>query len=56
MIFGRTYTAVKIGKTSQWFAWYPVRLANGQWAWLQKLRCKKWLNEYNRSRVRYEEL
>jgi len=39
MIFGKPYTKEKrtelMNKTRYKFAWLPIRLVNGQWAWLE---------------------
>lgn len=37
MIFGKTRQRIKDGFI--WFAWYPVPLEDGRWAWLEKLWC-----------------
>ncbi len=55
MIFGRAHKDKKVGAAARWFAWYPVQLYDGRWAWLQTLRRTKWWNEYNKTRVKYEE-
>ncbi|KKL95033.1 hypothetical protein LCGC14_1858700 [marine sediment metagenome] len=38
MIWGLTHNKRRLKnalKDLWWFAWYPVRLANGQWIWLE---------------------
>jgi hypothetical protein len=34
MIFGRRKTLPKWQEARAWFAWYPVKLHDGRWAWL----------------------
>lgn len=49
MIFGRT-TEEKNKKYDHhlWYAWYPVKLLDGRWAWLQYVtRCWIDVSTYN---------
>lgn len=44
MIFGRVKVEILeyVGHR-QWFAWYPVKLDDGRWLWLEKV----WIKEYH---------
>ena len=48
MIWGKTHTQKKKDKESKfpegknWFAWHPVRLDDGRWAWREWLWRKRW--------------
>jgi hypothetical protein len=33
-------------KSQVWFAWYPVYLESGRWAWLEKVR-RFWNDRYH---------
>lgn len=42
MIWGSTYAEkherrLRFWKWHPWYAWYPVRLVCGRWAWLEKI-------------------
>ncbi len=56
MIFGRTYAVKKARKKkadANWFAWHPVHLEDGRWAWLQRLTRERWYG-YMESGYSYE--
>lgn len=39
MVWGKLNSERKdLGEWHVWFAWYPVHLEDGQWAWLQRVR------------------
>jgi len=45
MIWGITFTKEKVRqerKDKNWFTWYPVRLKDGRWCWLEQVRCEYW--------------
>jgi hypothetical protein len=49
MIFGKTYAQREAAYTAtldwhDWFAWYPVRLFTGNYAWLQTVE-RRWVND-----------
>jgi len=37
-----------------WFAWYPVRLRNGQWAWLEHVTIYKQVTTGGHFEVGYD--
>jgi hypothetical protein len=50
--WGRRYAE----DTYNWFAWRPVRLKDGSWAWLERVsRHKEWV-DYNVYQWVYEEI
>ncbi len=38
MIWGMRYNEKR---NYIWFAWYPIKLINGQWIWLEKVKAQK---------------
>ena len=58
MIWGQTYEEVRLKKEKRlltWFAWYPVTLTDGRWAWLCRVRCVK-VYHYEGSSYSYTEI
>ena len=59
MIFGKTYSQqerdlqaeiAERAKWRTWFAWFPVELSDGRWAWWQNVEVREvyldWCNDY----------
>jgi len=50
MIWGKSKTkklAWRKLKASRWFAWYPVHLEDGRWAWLEFVRYEYWQEDFD---------
>ncbi len=56
MIFGKTTKQKEeiAGKYYRWFAWYPVQLLNGCWAWWQIVQRRIYKNLCNKERREYK--
>ncbi len=50
MIWGLT-DAERTSKWNDWFAWHPVKLDDGRWAWLERLQFK--CNSYGDPSFKY---
>ena len=44
MIWGKTYKEKRerIASVKNWFAWYPIRLADGRWCWWERTYYTSW--------------
>lgn len=40
MRFGREYPLIGTVTWESWFAWRPVRLKNGRWVWLERIKVR----------------